>query len=72
MTSTAPASLHALREIARALTRTLDRASAIARVVELLEDEPGGGDGAREPRGVDEVEFDAVRCQQAARLHRLR
>ncbi len=41
MASTAPASLHALREIARALSRTLDRASAIARLVELLEDEFG-------------------------------
>jgi Nif-specific regulatory protein len=41
MTAPAPGDLHALREVARALSRTLDRASAIARVVELLEDELG-------------------------------
>ncbi|MBK9966060.1 MAG: sigma 54-interacting transcriptional regulator [Holophagales bacterium] len=34
-------SLQALREIARALCQTLDRTSAVARVVELLEDELG-------------------------------
>ncbi len=41
MPSAPPSSLHALREIARALSRTLDRTSSIARVVELLEDELG-------------------------------
>ena len=41
MTAPHLSGLQALREIASALSRTLDRTSAIARVVELLEDELG-------------------------------
>ena len=39
MPAARPDNLRALLEVARALSRTLDRASAVARVVELLEDE---------------------------------